>query len=92
MLEFTRTNIASIKGLQPSKYDFLLENFVEPGDAIEIEEAQMPRQTASVLAKRFKTLTGKPFHSFFNVQTKKVTIRVRPDGEIPDKEDKAEEE
>lgn len=88
--EFVKTNIQSTKGLQKSKYDVLLEEFKEPGDALEFDPAILSAPTAAIIAARFRKNTKKPFHSFVNTTSKKVTIRLRLDGELTSKEEGSE--
>ena len=53
------------------------------------DEAELTRAAASQAVKRLMILDpSRKFHSFYNVLEKKVCIRVRPAGEIPDVEEK----
>lgn len=91
-MKFTKTNIETTKGRQPSKYDSLLSEFTEEGDAIQFDEKSegapdgISRQTGAQIASRLKLISGKPFHSFFDHLNKKVTVRLRKEGEIEEKE------
>lgn len=80
-MKFEKVNIPSTKGLRKGKHDDLMQHFEMPGDTLQFDEEEMSRSDASQLAIRFKRLTGKPFHSFFNDQTNKVCIRVRTESE-----------
>ena len=92
-MNFTKKNIPVAKGIQSSRYDKLLPEFVEAGDTLEFEESDLTRAAASQAAKRLMILDGsRKFHSGWNPVAKKVFIRVRPDGEIADKNDEKEEE
>jgi len=88
--KFNKKNIKSTKGRQGSKYDVYLQEFTQPGDSLQFDEEDMSRQTASQIAKRFRDLEDKPFHSFWDAKEKKVTIRLRLDSEID--QDKEEED
>ncbi len=88
MLEFTKVKMESTKGIQPSKWDALVGQ-LEPGEA-----AEFKNETKAAVAQgatRLRKLTGKPYHSGWNALTKKTFIRLRPDGEIPSKEEEKEE-
>lgn len=98
-MKFTKTHIESPKGRQPSVYDQFLPAFENPGDSIQFDEKSeenpegITRQAGSNIAKRLKLISGgKDFHSFFDVITKKITVRLRYDGEIPIKEGEEQEE
>lgn len=84
MLEFTKVKMESTKGIQPSKWD-VLEGQLEPGEAAEFDPEKVTKQSAAQGAARLRKLTGKPYMSGYNSITKKTFIRLRPDGEIPDK-------
>ncbi len=79
----------STKGIQPSKWDELAGQ-LEPGEAAEFENET--RAAVAQGATRLRKLTGKPYHSGWNALTKKTFIRLRPDGELPNKEEAKEEE
>lgn len=81
-MKFVKTNIADVKGRQPSKYDSLLEEFKQPGDALYFSEEDCSKQKASSIARRFRELTGKKFHSFFDVRERKTCIRLRMPNEL----------
>jgi len=88
-MQFIKKNIKEARGFQKSRYDSLLEHFVEPGDSLMFDEAELTRAAASQAVKRLMILDpSRKFHSFYNVLEKKVCIRVRPAGEIPDVEEK----
>lgn len=92
-MNFVKKNIAEAKGRQPSRYDKLLEHFVEPGDALYFDESDLTKAAASQAAKRLMVLDPtRKFHSFYDVIEKKVVVRVRPAGEIPSKEEEKQEE
>lgn len=57
------------------------------------DEAELAKAAASQAVKRLMVLDpSRKFHSFYNVLEKKVVVRVRPEGELPSTEDKAEEQ
>jgi len=92
-MNFIKKNISETKGRQPSRYDKLLEHFVEPGDSLMFDEADLTRAAASQAAKRLMVLDpSRKFHSFYDVIEKKVVVRVRPRGEVPGLNDIEEEE
>ena len=92
-MNFTKANIPVARGMQPTKWDKLLEHFVEPGDSLFFDEKDLSRQTASLAAKRLNLLDPtRKFHSFYNVLEKKVVVRVRPAGEVPDANEEKEQE
>ena len=91
-MEFKKTNIASTKGLQGSKWDSLYPEFVNPGDTLEFDPEKVSGAAASQAAKRMMVLEEakggtRKFHSGVN-KVKGVTfVRVRPEGEIQEQED-----
>jgi hypothetical protein len=89
MLEFKKVKMESTKGIQPSKWDEL-DGQLEPGEAAEFDNET--KQAVAQGAARLRKLTGKPYHSGYNTLTKKTFIRLRPDGEVPSREDTDEEE
>jgi vacuolar-type H+-ATPase subunit I/STV1 len=92
-MNFTKKNLPEAKGFQKTKYDKLLEHFVEPGDSLFFDELDLSKPAASQAAKRLMILDPtRKFHSFYNVIEKKVVIRVRPAGEVIDKEEEKEQE
>lgn len=80
--QFTKVNIESTKGRQAGKYDGWLAEFKQPGDALQFDECDLAKHQAASIARRFRELTDKPFHSFFDVKTRKVTIRLRHPNEL----------
>lgn len=91
-MKFEKKVFEKSNGMQASAFDVLLPEFTTPGETLLFDEADMPRAKASQAAKRLNALDpSRKFHSGWNPVEKKVFIRVRPDGEIPSKEDAAEE-
>lgn len=94
---FTKENIQSTRGLQSSKWDEYYAEFKEPGDALRAPLDKMSGQEASQFAARMRVLEerlgGKrKFHSGVCKVTKTSFVRVRPEGEVPDKEDDQDEQ
>lgn len=88
MFKFQKENVKTTRGMQPSVFDALLPEFKEAGDCLYFDEADMSRPKASQAAKRLTALSGgKKFHSGFDAVKKKVYVRLRMDGEVPDKQD-----
>lgn len=90
-MKFKKENIASIKGTRPTKYDTLLDEFEKGGDTLFFDEEEISRQTASNIARRLITLSGKPFHSGYHVMKKKVYVRLRMENEVPEAEESEED-
>ncbi len=90
MMQFKKANLESVKGRQPSKADALLPHFENQGDTLFFEEADLSRQSAAQYAARLRKISGKPFHSFYDVLEKKVAIRLRIDGEVVKKDEEEE--
>lgn len=87
-MNFVKKNIQNIKGTQPTKWDKLLPEFVEPGDTLYFDPEEVKRPAASQCAKRMMVLDpSRRFHSGFDVLLKQTFVRARPDGEVPDKEE-----
>jgi len=88
--------VPTVKGVQATKYDAWLEKFTTPGHALFFTEEELGRQTASNVAKRMMLLDskkgGRKFHSYFDVIEQMVVIRVRPQGEVPEKGEEEEKE
>lgn len=83
MFKFEKETLASAKGRQPSKYDCLMEHFVNEGDTLFFDESEVGRQTASNIARRLTNIgEGKKFHSFCCTIKKKVAVRLRPESEL----------
>lgn len=98
-MKFVKTNIQDTKGRGKSKYDDLLSEFTQEGDALQFEEEDLSRASASQAAKRLMKISGKKFHSYYDVLEKKVTIRLRKSDELQltdeepsDKEETSEQE
>lgn len=90
-----KKNIAVVRGVQKTKYDDWLQEFVKPGDSLFFTEEELSKQTASNAAKRLTLLDskkgGRKFHSYFDVIEQMVVIRVRPAGEVPNPSEEEEE-
>ena len=91
-----KTNLQTIKGIQPSKWDQYYEEFKNPGDTLQDDIANMTKAAASQFAARMNKMEefrgGKrKFHSGYNVLTGKTFVRVRPEGEVPDSQEQEEE-
>jgi hypothetical protein len=91
------TNIESVKGVQPSKWDKYYPEFRKAGDTLQDDVTVMNRAAASQFAVRMNKLEqskgGKRiFHSGYNTLNGKTFVRVRPEGEVPEKEEEQSEE
>ena len=91
-----KRNVPVVKGVQATKYDAWLSEFVNPGDSLFFTEGELSKQTASNAAKRLTLLDsakeGRKFHSYYHVIEQMVVIRVRPPGEVPEKGDEEQED
>lgn len=94
MFKFEKEVLPTTRGIQSTKWDGLLEHFVNPGDTLFFDEAVVSRAAASQAAKRMIQLDsqGRSFHSGFHTVKRKTFVRVRPTGELPSKEEAKEEE
>jgi len=91
-----KTTIETVKGMQPSKWDQYYEEFDHAGATLQDDEANMNRAAASQFAVRMNKIEAmrggkRKFHSGYNVLTGKTFVRVRPDGEVPDKTEEQQE-
>ena len=84
---FTKDNLQSTRGLQPSKWDEHYESFVLPGDRLKAPLDQMSGQTASQFAARMNVIEQRKggkrrFHSGVDKIEGIAFVRVRPEGEL----------
>lgn len=90
-MNFTKKNVPIARGMQPTKWDVLLPEFSEPGDTIYFDPEEVKRPAVSQCAKRMMILDpSRKFHSGYDVLLKQTFVRVRPDGEVPDKDEEPE--
>lgn len=94
-----KRNIASIKGTQPSKWDkyYYDQTFAEPGDSECFEMDEITSATASQFARRMNEIEKikggtRKFHSGINRIENFIFVRWRPEGEIPNKDDKDDDD
>lgn len=91
ILKFNKEKVESTKGMQSSEYDVLLSEFTEGGHTLYWDEGDVKRQKAALIAARLRLIgKGKVFHSGFDVVRQQSFVRLRPDGEVPDKTEEKE--
>ena len=93
---FKKEIVESIKGTQQTKWDQHYAEFDQPGATLFALPTDMKAPAASQFAARMNKLEemngGKrKFHSGFNVLKQMNFVRVRPEGEVPDKEEEKEQ-
>lgn len=89
---FKESVVKSTKGLQPSKWDEYYPKFDTPGKTLSASLKDMTRAAASQFSARMNRLEeskggSRKFHSGYNAITGETFVRVRPDDEIPSKEE-----
>jgi len=88
--------VPTVKGVQATKYDAWLDKFTTPGHALFFTEEELTKPAASQAAKRLMLLDskkgGRKFHSYFDVIEQMVVVRVRPQGEVPEKGEEDEKD
>lgn len=98
MFKFEKETLETTRGIQATKYDELLPNFVNPGDTLFFEEGsddgKLTRAAASQAAKRMISLDPQKrlFHSGYHTVKRRVFIRVRPTGEVPSKSEESQDQ
>lgn len=93
---FKESVVKSTRGIQPSKWDEYYDKFDSPGKTLSASVEDMKTSAASQFSARMNKLEehrgGKrKFHSGFNAVTGETFVRVRPDDELPPKEEELEQ-
>lgn len=79
--------VQSMKGRKPSKWDALVDIIVDPGDTYYFDESVVNKSQAAQAASRLRDLTGKPYHSGYDVKERKTFVRLRTMEEVLDPAD-----
>lgn len=92
-LKFETEVIPEFRGRGKSKWDELLPHLDAPGKTLFFDPEEVTKQNAATAAQRMRVLdSSRDFHSGYDVLKKKTFVRVRPEGELPSKDEDEDKE